>query len=85
MIDPPLKPLHDDRSLIHSKFARYRQLSTDPLCESLLPDREGSLKVRPDGPMLDGHHRVFVLRERGVDVDALPRTVIPKDPLPESE
>ncbi len=26
-------------------------------------------------PMLDGHHRVHVLRERNIDVDALPREI----------
>lgn len=29
--------------------------------------------------MLDGHHRVYVLRMRGEDVDALPREIVPKD------
>ena len=33
--------------------------------------------------MLDGHHRIKVLRERNVDVDLLPREVIEKEPLPE--
>ena len=25
--------------------------------------------------MLDGHHRIYLLRKRGVDVDALPREI----------
>jgi hypothetical protein len=31
--------------------------------------------------MLDGHHRVYVLRTRGEDVDALPREIVdpPRD------
>jgi len=28
---------------------------------------------------MDGHHRIHVLRERGVDVDALPREIQSKD------
>jgi hypothetical protein len=28
--------------------------------------------------MLDGHHRIKILRDRGVDVDALPREIIDK-------
>jgi hypothetical protein len=29
--------------------------------------------------LLDGHHRVVVLRERGVDVDELPRQIVVKE------
>ena len=29
--------------------------------------------------MLDGHHRIMVLRERGVTVDTLPREVVPRE------
>ena len=29
--------------------------------------------MKPDGTMMEGHHRIYVLRERGVDVDALLR------------
>jgi hypothetical protein len=77
----PLSPLHSDDQLIPSKLEKYRQVTTDELIESLRPGRVGALKARPDGTMIDGHHRVKVLRERGVDVDALPREVIPKDPI----
>ncbi|HET6979725.1 MAG TPA: hypothetical protein VFI24_25560 [Pyrinomonadaceae bacterium] len=45
---------------------------------SLSPGEPGSLKVRSDGTILDGHHRVEILRARGVDVDQLPREVITK-------
>lgn len=74
---PPLKPLHTE--LIRSKLAVFEQLSSDMLKQSLAPGNEHSLKTRPDGTMLDGHHRVHVLRERGEDVDALPREVIERD------
>jgi hypothetical protein len=77
---PPLAPLHPDEKLIPSKLEKYRRLTTDELIESLRPGQVGALKARPDGTMTDGHHRVKVLRERGIDVDALPREVIPKDP-----
>ena len=78
---PPLKPLHGDDTLLPSKLAKYRNLPTQVLIESLKPRQPGSLKARPDGTQLDGHHRIKVLRERGVDVDALPREVIPKLPV----
>jgi ParB-like chromosome segregation protein Spo0J len=63
-------------------MAKYEKLSTQELIDSLKPGQQGSLKVRPDGTMIDGHHRIKILRDRGIDVDALPREVIPKDPLP---
>ena len=75
--NPPLKPLHSE--LIRSKLAIIEKLSTAALKESLAPGQEHSLKTRPDGTMLDGHHRVHVLRERGETVDTLPREVIEKD------
>jgi hypothetical protein len=49
------------------------------LTESLRPGRQESLKTRADGTVLDGHHRLTVLRERGVDVEALPRDIIEKN------
>ncbi|MBZ5728306.1 MAG: hypothetical protein LAP87_25400 [Acidobacteriia bacterium] len=51
------------------------RLSTDVLKLSLIPGQRDCLKARPDGTILDGHHRVYVLRRRGVDVDALPREI----------
>jgi hypothetical protein len=80
---PPLKPLHADGSLIRSKLDAYRKLSDWELIDSLKPGQPGSLKVRPDGTIVDGHHRIKVLRDRGVDVDALPREIIPKQPFPD--
>jgi hypothetical protein len=79
---PPLAPIHDDDTLITSKLEGCRKLSTDALVDSLRPGTEKSLKARPDGTLLDGHHRIKVLRERGYDVDALPRELIEKEPFP---
>jgi ParB-like chromosome segregation protein Spo0J len=81
---PPLKPLHSDESLIKSKLDDYRKRSTEELIDSLKPGQPGSLKVRPDGTIVDGHHRIKILRERGVDVDSLPREVIEKAPIPDA-
>ncbi len=53
--------------------------TTDALQDSLFPGQKDSLKTRPDGTILDGHHRIYVLRRRGVDVDALPREIIVKE------
>ena len=79
MNPPPLKSLHSDDALSRAKIAQYDKLSTQEIIESLQPGQTGSLKVRPDGTVIDGHHRIEILRDRGIDVDALPREIIPKD------
>jgi hypothetical protein len=76
---PPLKPLHTESSLNTGKLSKYEQLSTEVLVESLVPGKEGCLKTRPDGTILDGHHRIHVLSGRGVRVDELPRDIVMKD------
>lgn len=73
---PPLKPLHSDSSLSHVKLDAFRKLTSQELLDSFVPGQPGSLKARPDGTMIEGHHRVRVLRDRGVDVDALPREIV---------
>ncbi len=75
----PLVPLHLVSSLNAAKLAQMERLSNETLLVSLLPGLQGCLKTRPDGTILDGHHRIHVLRLRGVDVDALPREVVVKD------
>ena len=76
---PPLKSLHSEASLSKPKLDGFRRLSTEELIASLRPGTPGALKARPDGTMLEGHHRVWILRERGVDVDRLPREVLLPD------
>jgi ParB-like chromosome segregation protein Spo0J len=79
MSQPPLKPLHPESSLSQPKLAQFRRLTTEELIASLKPGQAGTLKVRPDDTIIDGHHRIQVLRERGVDVDALPREMLARD------
>jgi hypothetical protein len=78
MKTPPLKSLHADSSLSIVKLDIFRKLPTEEILQSLQPGKPSSLKVRPDGTLIEGHHRVKVLRERGVDADSLPREVTPK-------
>jgi len=78
----PLKPLHTHISLVPLKLAKYGKLSDRELIDSLQPGRPGSLKVLSDGTIVDGHHRIKIRRDRGVDVDSLPREIVPKQPLP---
>lgn len=67
---PPLKQLHPDSALNAGKLAFFDRLATGVLLESLVPGRDqGCLKTRRDGTILDGHHRIYILRRRGIDVD----------------
>ena len=67
MIDPPqyppLKSLHANSSINPVKLSQLERLSTDALKQSLLPGQACSLKTRPEGTILDGHHRIHILRE----------------------
>jgi hypothetical protein len=79
MAQPPLRLLHSEDILSKVKLDQFRRLSTTELIASLALGRPGALKARPDGTVLDGHHRIVVLRERGVGVDTLPREVVPHE------
>jgi len=76
---PPLKALHPDSSLNAAKLAKMDQVSTDSLLASLQLGGPNCLKTRTDGTILEGHHRIHILRQRGVDVDNLPRDIIVKE------
>ena len=67
----PLKNLHSEFKQ-HS-LDYWRKQSTDDIIRSLKPGAEEELTVKADGTIMQGHHRIQVLRERGVDVDSLPR------------
>jgi len=75
----PLKPLHPESSLSPAKLNQVSRVPTEILVHSLLPGQKDSLKTRPDGTIVDGHHRIKVLRSRGVDVDALGRETIVRE------
>jgi hypothetical protein len=83
MPDPPLVPLHADETLICSKLAALRKLSTDNLIDSLRPGKENALRTRPHGTVMNGNHRIKVLRDRGVNVDQLPREIVEREVPPE--
>lgn len=75
---PPLRLLHES-SLSQVKLARFRALSTQAILASLRPGQPGALRVRPDGLIMEGNHRIRVLQERGVETDLLPREIIHQD------
>ncbi len=76
---PRLKFLHSESTLNRFKLAIFRRLTTSELKLSLAPSQLGSLKAREDGTVLDGHHRLFILSERGEDIDQLPREIMEKE------
>jgi hypothetical protein len=76
---PPLRPLLLTTSLSQVKLNLYARLTTDELKYSLSPGQAGSLKTRTDGTIIDGHHRIEVLRRRGINVDQLPREILLKE------
>jgi ParB-like chromosome segregation protein Spo0J len=78
-VSVPLKPLHPDSSLSPAKLNQISSVATEILLHSLKPGQKDCLKTRPDGTILDGHHRINILKARGVDVDALPRETIVRE------
>jgi hypothetical protein len=75
-MQPELRFLHSEESLNAVKLTQFRRLSTEALKSSLLPGQSGSLKVRPDGTVLDGHHRLSILLERAADIHGFPREIM---------
>ena len=79
-MQPKLNFLHSVGTLNGVKLELFRKLSTEQLKASLAPGTPGSLKVRGNGTVLDGHHRLTVLVERGEDIHQLPREIMEKQP-----
>jgi hypothetical protein len=78
---PLLKPLHPESTLIPGKLILFERLSTKQLQPRGVTGQEDCLRTRPDGTMLEGNHRIHVLRMRGVDVNKLPRDIVAKTEL----
>jgi hypothetical protein len=51
----------------------WRKKTNQEIIDSLKPGQGESLKVYPDGRIANGNTRIKILRERGVDVNSLPR------------
>jgi hypothetical protein len=52
--------------LSQAKLNHYARLTSAELIRSLEPGQIGALKTRPDGTVIDGHHRIAILRDRGL-------------------
>jgi len=72
----PLKLIHSSETLSKTILDGLRKKTTQELIDSLKPGLEEALRVKPDGRVMNGNHRITVLMERGVDVNALPREVV---------
>jgi len=73
----PLRFLHAETTLNQVKLDLFRRLSTEEIKSSLAPGKPGSLKTRPDGTVLDGHHRLTI--ERGADIKEMRREIIERE------
>lgn len=76
---PPLKGLHSSEAMRGNQSSSnyWRGRSTDEIVDSLKPGRPESLKVKSDGTVMNGNTRLEILRERGVDINRLPREPYP--------
>jgi hypothetical protein len=75
---PRLRFLHSENVINSVKLEVFRRQSSELIKLALLPGKPGALKARPDGTVLDGHHRLSVLLERGENINKLPREIIEK-------
>jgi hypothetical protein len=73
---PPLKPIH---GLDQKVLEFWDKKSTAEIIESLKPGNPESLKAFTDGRILNGHHRLDILKKRGVNINCLPREI--RDPM----
>lgn len=78
MSQEPLRFLHPAASLNKVKLMQMEKLTSAEIIRTLCPGEPGCLKARPDGTVLDGHHRLHILRQRGIEIDSLPRVIVVK-------
>ena len=77
---PKLRRIHSDETL-EKGIARFsikfwRTQSNEKIIESLRKGTIESLKVKPDGRILNGNVRCKVLEERGFDLNLLEREIV---------
>ena len=77
---PALRLIHDESSFSRTSLGYWRAKQVDYILDSFQnmanPDHS-ALEVRRDGTVLNGNTRLFVLRERGYDIDTLRWTPMP--------
>ena len=79
-IQSPPRRVHSEQTLTSGygqyTYAYWLGQSTQDIVNSLQPNAQDPLTVRPDGTVLDGNTRLLILEQRGYDVNSLPRTII---------
>ncbi len=70
---PPLPLIHLPDSLRPSSLEHWAGKTTDEIVASLAPDAAAPLLVTATGTVMDGNTRVHLLKERGYDVEGMPR------------
>jgi hypothetical protein len=80
---PELTPLHGNDTLNKDTLDYWRKQSDDNIVKSLTSGGDEQLTIRPDGTVLQGNHRITVLKERGYDTSNLYRSgrIMPKTPV----
>jgi RHS repeat-associated protein len=77
----PLRRIHSDQTLTSGSnrydYESLQKMSTADIVNSLSPGSPVPLTVRPDGTIVDGNTRIYILEQRGYNVNSLPRTPPP--------
>ena len=64
--------LHSRETIMgYSQLDSVRKMSTEQIMESLRPEGSQPMVVRSDGLIMNGNTRLFVLEERGVNIQSL--------------
>jgi hypothetical protein len=70
---PKLRLAHSEETIrANSSLDYWERQSTQNIVDSLRPGERFPLIVGPDGAIMNGNTRVYVLQQRGYDVDTLP-------------
>jgi len=74
---PPIRPVHSLETILSGpnkySYDYWSRQSTGDILRSLQPGQSEPLTVNPDGSIAQGNTRVYVLEQRGIDVNSLPR------------
>jgi RHS repeat-associated protein len=64
--------LHSRETIMgYSQLDSVRKMSTEQIMESLKPEGSQPMVVQPDGLIMNGNTRLFVLEERGVNIQSM--------------
>jgi hypothetical protein len=73
-VRPRLTFLHDAATIeANASYLYWNGQPTDAIVDSLKAGGSSPLTAKPDGTIVDGNTRAWILRHRGFDIDTLPR------------